>query len=299
MTLDTTHRPTQQFREYLEGEVVRRFRRERTFQRVRGLAVVIASLTVGATAGLASAQIREGAQRDSLLQSATADLSLAAMRLELARAQHADVSAKVKTGVLGAPSLAAADAELRRMEAAAMRARLNVEEIRATALPPRDDLNAPLAGARDFVGERIQLELAVAQQRLTAAEEALAEADRRVRVGAGSDVAVPEAQLGVARARAALGVLAEQRTLRKEFVERGTPADELARRLQRQQLRLDAMVAEKAVSVARERLALITRQRAVGVASELERLKAEVDLREREAELMAIARQLRALGRSS
>jgi hypothetical protein len=295
MTTDTAHRPSPQFRDYLEGEVIRGFRRERGFQRLRRLAVVIASLTVGATAGLASAQIREGAQRDSLLESATADMSLAATRLELARAQHADVSKKVKLGILGTASLAAADAELRHMEAAAARARLNMEEIRATSMPPRDDLNAPLVGARDFVTERIQLDLAVAQRRLTATEEALAEADRRARVGAGSDLARFDAELEVARARAALGVLAEQRKLRKEFVEQGTPAEQLARRLQHQQLRLDAMVAGTAVEVARQRLELIRKQRAVGVVGELEQLKAEVELKEREAELASLARRLKQL----
>lgn len=299
MTTDTTHRPTPQFRDYLEAEVIRRLRRERTFQRLRGLAVVIASLAVGATAGLASAQIREDAQRDSLLQSAMADMSLAATRLELARAQLADVSRKVDVGVLGGSSLASAEAELRQMEASAARARLNVEEIRATSMPPRDDLNAPLVGARDFVTERIQLDLAAAQRRLTAVEEELAEADRRARVGAGSDLARLDAELAVTRARAALGVLAEQRTLRKEFLERGTPAERLARRLRQQQLRLDAMVAETAVKVARERLELIRKQRAVGLVGELDQLKAEVELKEREAELASIARQLRALGGAS
>ena len=121
MTVDTLHDPTPEFREYLEGEVVRGFRRERTGQRLRRLAVVVASLAVGVTAGLAPAQIREGAQRDSLLQSATADMALAATRLELARAQHTDVSNKVKVGALLSSSLSAALAELRAMEAAAMR----------------------------------------------------------------------------------------------------------------------------------------------------------------------------------
>jgi hypothetical protein len=291
--MDTLHRPAPEFREYLEGEIVRGFRRQRTAQRLRGLAVVVVSLAVGATAGLAPAQIREGAQRDSLLQSARADLALAATRLELARAQLADVSNKVKVGVLGSSSLSAAEAELRTMEAAAMQARLDVEEIRATAIPPRDDLNAPLVGARDFVSERIRLELAVAQWRLTAREEALAEADRRLRVGAGTELARLDAELDVMRARAGLGVAAERQKLRKEFVAHATPAEQLASRLQHQQLRFDAMVAEAALKVARQRVELMTRQRSAGVVGEVEELKARLELRERELELASIARRLK------
>jgi hypothetical protein len=298
MSTETMHRPTPEFRDYLEGELSRVYRRNRTFRRYRGLAVVVASLAIGTSAGLASAQIRESAQRDSLLDAANADLALVAMRLELARAQVADVTAKVKVGALSSASAAAAQAELRRMEAMAMRATLNVAEIRATAQAPRDDLNAPLVNGRDFVTERLQLDLFTAQRGLTAAEETQAEVQRRVRVGAETELAVLDADLDLVRSRAALGVLAERRRLRKRFVEQGTPGDELARRMQQSQVRFDAMVAQEAVRVARARLAQVTKQRAVGMASELDQLRAELVVKERETELILLGRQLREMARA-
>ena len=298
MSTETMHRPTPEFRDYLEGELSRVYRRNRTFRRYRGVAIVFAWLAIGMSAGLASAQIREGAQRDSLLEAANADLALVSMRLELARAQLADVTAKVNVGVLGAVSSAAARSELRRMEAAAMRAKLNVDEIRATAQSPRDDLNAPLVNGRDFVTERLQLDLFTAQQGMTAAEEALAEVRRRIRVGAETELAGLDADLEVVRSRAALGVLAERRRLRTLYVEQGTPADELARRMQQSQVRFDAMVAQEAVRVARARLSHVTKQRAIGMASELDQLRAELLVKERETELMLLGRQLREIARA-
>ena len=298
MSTETMHRPTPEFRDYLEGELSRVYRRSRTFRRYRGIAVVVASLAIGTSAGLASAQIRESAQRDSLLDAANADLALVAMRLELARAQVADVTAKVKVGALSSASAAAAQAELRRMEAMAMRATLNVAEIRATAQAPRDDLNAPLVNGRDFVTERLQLDLFTAQRGLTAAEETQAEVQRRVRVGAETELAVLDADLDLVRSRAALGVLAERRRLRKRFVEQGTPGDELARRMQQSQVRFDALVAQEAVRVARARLAQVTKQRAVGMASELDQLRAELVVKERETELILLGRQLREMARA-
>lgn len=222
-------------------------------------------------------------------------MGLAALRLELARAGLADVSAKVKVGLLHASALAPAEAEVRSMEAQAMRSRLNVEEIRTTARPPRDELNAPLVGARDYVIERLQLDLMIAQQRLTAAEEARTETARRARVGAGTDLERLDADVAVARATGALATLAERRKLRREFVERGTPGDQLTRRLHQTQLRHDAFIAQQALGAARQRLELIRAQRAVGAATELDQLRAEVELREREAELAHLARQLRTL----
>lgn len=293
MTTDIMHQPTPEFRDYLEGEITHAFRRERSFSRIRSFAVVAACLAAGTTAGLASAQIREGAQRDSLLEVALSDLQLAGLRLELARSLHAYVSEKVKVGATGPATVAKAESELRTMEAAAARAKLNVDEIRATSLPARDDLNAPLAGTRDFVTERLQLDLFVAQQRLTAAEQAQAEIERQVRVGTVGELATLDAVMEVMRSRSALGTLAERRTLRKEFIVKGTPVDDLMRRFQLARVRLEAYVAQEAMKVSSQRLDGVRKQRAVGMAAELDVLRAEVELKEREAELRLLVQQMR------
>lgn len=287
------HAPTPEFRDYLEADVVRRFRRDRAFARYRGFAVVLSALAIGVTAGLAPAQIREGAQRDSLLESATAELQLVALRQQLAHSQLADVTKKVQAGAFAPDALAAAQADARRMDAAAMRAQLNVEEIRATALPPRDDLNAPLVNGRDFVSQRIMTEMVDAEQRLRAAEATREEARRRAAVGASTELPVLDAELEVVRAQAALGVLVRRQALRKEFLDRGTSGDVLQRRLHEEQMRLEAMVAQHAVKAAKARVVLVARQRAVGAAGELEQLRAELQLKEAETELMLLARQLR------
>ena len=299
MTTEIRYQPTPEFRDFLEDEIVREYRRDRSFARLRFAAILLGTLAAGTTAGLASAQIREIAQRDSLLESAQSDLALLALRLELARARVADVQSKFKVGVVGQASLATAESELRQMEALAALEKLDVDEIRASSLPPRDDLNAPLAGTRDFVTERLQLRLFVAQQRLTAAEAAQVEADRQFRVGMASELSLQDAGLEVTRARAALGTLAERRRLRKEFLDQGTPAEQLTRRFQQAQVRFDAMVAQEAVTVLRRRVQSLENQRAVGSASELDVLRAQVELREREIELQSLARQLRELSKPS
>jgi hypothetical protein len=260
--------------------------------------VVLAAVALGSTGGLAAAQLRDGARRDSLLAAATADLAMAAVRLDLARAVAEDVGAKVRTGVLAPGSLVAAEAELRAMEAQAARAQSRVDEIRLSSQPPRDELNAPLVNGRDFVLERIRLDLFDAQQRLTAAERAREEAARRVRIGAEGALSLLEAELDVARARAALGAGAERQSLRREFLEKGTAGDQLVRRLRQAQLRLDAHVAQHAVRLAEERLALARRQHAAGVVEQIEVLKAELEMRERQLELQLLARELQQIGRA-
>jgi len=298
MTDDTRHHPTPEFRDYLEGEVARTFRRERARRRLRTAALVVVSAALGSSGGLAAAQIRDAPRRDSLLAAATAEAGLVALRLDLARAAAADVATKVKVGVLAPASLAAVEADLRAVEAQAMRARLNVDEIRASSQPPRDELNAPLVDGRDFVLERIRLDLLGAQQRLSAAERTLEEATRRARVGAETELSRLEAELTVARARAALGALAQRQSLRREFLEKGTAGEQLVRRLRKAELRLDAQVAQQAVRLASERLDLVRKQQAVGRVDQIEVLKAELELRERQLELQLLARQLQQIGRT-
>ena len=302
MTDDTMHRPTQAFRDQLERTVLHTLQLEqelddrRRVTRTRWMrtaAVVMVSVAIGASAGVASGQIRDAARRDSLLEMARADASLVALRLNLARERLADVKRKYDVGAADATLLADADAELRAMEAQAMRARYNIEEITATAQPPRDDLNAPLVGSRDFVKDRIMLELVAAQQRLTAAESAYSEAERRSRVGAASDMAPLEAGIEVARARAAMAVLAQRLTLRKEFVERGTPAEQLASRLASAQLQQDFVVAQQELTLARERASRVERQRALGIATDFDTVKAKLELQQRELELQQLALRLK------
>lgn len=296
---DVNHFPSAEFRDYLEDEVVRTFRRDRRSRTFRALGVVLLCLTPGSSAGIAAAQIRDGARRDSLLQAAMAELSLAALRLDLARTVAADVSGKVASGLLSPVAASDAEADLRAAEAQAMHAKANVDEIRASWQPPRNELNAPLVGDRDFVLERVRYDLLGAQQRLTAAERALDEMTRRVRIGVESEPARLTTELEVARARAALGVLAERQRLRLEWVERQTPVEQLVRRLRQAELRFDAMVADKALELARQRFAMVRQQQAAGLVEPVEVLKAELEVREREIELEQIARQLQQIGESS
>ena len=297
MTTDMMLQPTPEFRDYLEGEIAREFRRHRSFTRLRLTAVLLGVLAAGTTAGLASAQIRQGAQRDSLLETAQSDLFLAGARLEMAKVALAHASSQFKVGAAGSSVVADAESELRQMEALAARSKLNVDEIRASSMPPRDDLNAPLVGGRDFVTERVQIDMFLAQQRLTAAEQAQAESERRFRAGMASEFLLLEAGLKVTRERAALGTLAERRTLRKEFIDKGTGGEQLNRRFQQAQVRFDAHVAQETMNVLRQRLDAVRKMHAVGSASELELLRAEYELKEKEYELQQLVRQLRELSK--
>jgi hypothetical protein len=298
MTEDILYRPTPEFRDYLEHEVVAEFRRVGSLRWLRVAAAILVCVAIGTTGGLASAQMRDAARRDSLLDAKNADAAIVAMRLDLARARLADLSSKARAGAVSAESVGAAEAELRRLEAEAFRVHLDIEEIRRASQPSRDDLNAPLVDGKDYVLERIRVDLDLAQRRLAAAEQSHLAVEKQVQVGAASDIARIESALAVARARGDLVVAAERQTLRREFLERGTPGDLLVLRQQRAQLRQDLIIAHQALALARERAALLKRQASVGAIEQIEALKAEVDARVRELEVVQLGSRLQAIDRA-
>jgi hypothetical protein len=295
------HAPRAEFRARLEAEVMREYRRNvlaRTTTRrrawLRAAAIVFVSIGIGTTAGLASAQIAKSDERDSLLASARADAMLATMRRDLARAQADDVEKKVRLGIEGEQAQLRANAELRVMEMQLGRVGLNIEEINASGHAPRDDLNAPVIGGRDFVKRRIEAEAAGVQQQLTASEANLALVERRVRAGAGTEIEGLTASVEVARLRAQMAMLVKKLELRAEFVAKGTAVDDLARRLDRAQLQQDLMVAQAELALARARASVVEKQRAVGVVDEAALLRAQLDVTERQLQLTRLVARLRA-----
>ena len=302
MTPTNFQRPTDEFRENLEWEVLRRHRRNaRVHARrpassprlAKAAAAVIVSATIGATAGFASAQIVQNSARDSLLAAARAEAMLAKTRFDIAKAEADDVSVKVRSGAADQESLAAASADLRDMEAARNAAGLNIEEIGASGQAPRDDLGAPLVAGRDYVKQRILLQLSATQARLNAAEATQANAERRLRAGAEDEGVVTNTRLKVIHVQGRLSVLAEQLKLRDDFLEHGTPPAQLVQRLEEAQLRADASFGQAELNAARARLARAEQMRALGTANDIDLLRAQLAVKELEVEIQRLAARLR------
>jgi hypothetical protein len=92
----------------------------------------------------------------------------------------------------------------------------------------------------------------------------------------------------VERGRAAMTVLAQRLALRKEFVERATPIEQLSARLANTELQQDIAVAQQELALARQRAAQAERQRAAGIVTEFYLVQAKLKALEREAELQQL-----------
>ena len=289
------HTPTAEFRDFLESEVVREYRRNRTFRRLRAAAVIIVSAGIGMSATLASAQVRGNAQKDSVLEAANSEAMLAAMRYNLAKTQHADEQKRVAAGADATSALAESELQLAVAEQQVARTILNVREIQASGLPPRDDLNAPLVKGEDFVKQRLTAQAMLADKRLRAAERKADEIKRRVAVGAAEESQAATADLDFVRARGELAILAERLRARAEFLEKGTPVQDLARRIERVEVQQSIVAAQQALRAAQAAVTLLERRRAVGAAQEVEVLRARLAVAEQQVELERLSKRLQQL----
>jgi outer membrane protein TolC len=292
-TLDM-HRPTAEFRDFLEGEVIREYRHRRTFRRLRAAAVILVSVGVGMSATLASAQVRESSAKDSLLAAAQADAALVSMRLNLARLELEEERKQVSVGARPAGRLPS-EGMVKYLEASAAVVALNMAEIEKTAQSPRDELNAPLVSGRDFVKERMQIELMLAQDRLSLAEQKLEDATRRVRVGAATELESADYETSALGRRGEMAVLAEKLKARQEFLDKGTDVRELTRRIERTEVQQAIQVAQRELVNARARKSLVEQRQKVGAATKLEVLQAEMSVVIRDLEIHSLARRLKEL----
>jgi hypothetical protein len=304
MTHDTEpHTPTPEFRAGLEAEVLRAFHREQRAaatrfwnrSRVRTLARVAAVLVIGMAVGAAPAQVQDARQRDSLITSALAEERLASLRYMLAREDYERAVKRVDVGLASRASLATAEADLRAAETQVRAIQLNIEEIRATSAPPRDDLAAPAISGRDFVKERLQLEAARAQRAFEAARAAAEESARRRELGLEAPVPELEAEVALATARSRLALLAGKLRLRERFVQTRTAAAEMERELRTLELEQDLMLAQRRAQLASARLRLVRDAIEKGTSSRADLLRAELETLEQMSEIEKIETQLRAL----
>jgi outer membrane protein TolC len=279
------HEPDPWFRDYLEGQLRGELRRGRRIRQIRQFAIVFVSLIAGSSVGVASAQIRRNTQRDSVLEAAQVHAGIDETRLSVARAELALVQKKFDTGIVGRDAVTEAYAQLRSAEVDLEIDALNIEEIRATKLPPRDDLNAPVVGGRDFVKLRLQLRMMVLQQRLDAAQEQAKEQQRRLNAGAVDRLAVLESQAVLQKAQADLTLIARKIELRDQYVTKQTTFEALSRTINDLELRNEYQVAAQGLQLASERLDLMQKRRAAGAAQDVDVLRAELEVRERQIEV--------------
>lgn len=300
-----SHEPSAEFRAHLEWQIETAMRRESRLAEpvtasapsgwLRTAVIVLVALAIGGAAGIASERVQDAKMRDQLIENAKSELALMQMRVEMARGEYQDARRRFEMGAADNDAVARAERQLRAMESALNRLKLNIEETERTSAPPRDELNAPLVSDRDFVRDRLKLELATAQQELAAAEEGVAKAKARFHAGLVPPAALLQADSHLALAKHHMQELRLRLEVRQKFLQDQMNVEELTASMRRAQLSLDAELTKEQLEAAKRRFADVRRQVEVGVGTQLDLKRIEIEILELEVKLKNIQQQLAAI----
>jgi hypothetical protein len=303
-----SHEPNPEFRAHLEWQIETALRRGSRFadpvasgggslRRLRTAIVVAVALAVGGAAGIASERVQDVRARNELLESARAQLAVLQTRHGLAMAELNDARRRYETGAAGREELAEALRRANLAEVALERHSIDMREIEQTSMAPRDELTAPRVGSADFVGQRLKLELGIAQRQLASVETALKEARNRFEAGLTTRAALVQAEMELTAARHEMQQLHLRLELREKFLHEELQAAEVLASLRRSDLMLEAELTTERLQAAKRRLVDLRALVQIGTATPLDAKRAEVEVLELEMKLQNLQRQLKAIGK--
>ena len=289
------HEPTPEFITRLEWQVrstlSRRDRfsmptRRSTQQLVKMAALVLISVFLGA-AGVATAdQVQESRNRTMLLQQIDLEMQLAGVRLQYLRVRVAELQELHDTGTVHEEILGHALHEMRKGELHYARLQIDREEIEITGREPQQTVSAPLVGDRDFVIERLDLEIALAAREQEMAQEKLNDASRLVATGMVDNSVLQQQEVELANTLQYLTHLHKFQNLRTQFL-----AGEISGEVAEQKVKLaeaESQLNYADLEQARQGLIRIERLFEQGAVGESEIYEIRLEVLERELRLQQI-----------
>ena len=167
--MNELYNPTEGFIGDLERQLATELRRQNRFRpveksnRMRRAMQMAALVVLCMAAGVAAAKtvdhFEDTRRKALLLVRVETAVEVLQAHLSAARDVADRTRDRVKNGVSSVDELAQAEGQMKHVEHDLHRARLDLEEVHLAGQPPSDEFSAPLQGRRDFVAERLQVEL--------------------------------------------------------------------------------------------------------------------------------------------
>jgi hypothetical protein len=174
------HQPDPEYLSHLEWQVRTSLRRKDRFalpvtrsggKSGRTIALIALSAFLGAGAVVATDEVQQSRAQEVLLVRVLGQQRIAALQMEMALANLDDIQRQFDDGFIGREQRLGAELPVREAEAHLAILQLDEEEIRSSGRAPQNEISAPLVGGRDFVTERLLVQVAAAQERLSTVEE--------------------------------------------------------------------------------------------------------------------------------
>jgi hypothetical protein len=298
----TSHEPTPEFTRFLEWQVTTAVRRQTRFAepprpayvKYFGMAaLVVVSILIGAGGVTAAGRIQTNEQTRTLLSQQAGEVLLAQIQVSIAEKAVEMVKRQTEVGAASQDDLAMAQRILLQATVDLKRASLNSEEIGASGKPAQDGLAAPLVGRRDFVTERLQLDQQISAAAVRYATEKQKTMKTRFEVGLAGELEVAEAQSKLTRAIIEARETNSLIDMRRQFLAGKIKPAEITHARLMSATYAQLSIAESDLVVATKRFAVLEKRAAVGTATEVEVLKAKLEMLSKQNDVAQLKARIR------
>ena len=291
------HEPSKEFIDKLEWKIGAEVRRRNRHARVPPwmpqsgrtavlalTGIVLISMAFGAAGVAAAYQVQTNQRRGDLISGLGQRAEVARQVLKFATDTQTNMERRLSLGqgnqndVLEArEKVAAAEAQVKSLES-------QIEEVRITGREASNEISAPIVKGRDFVSERLQIQMAVPQAVLEFERLRLRNLERSFSVGAGSPLEAGEARSRVSEVDAGVEAFRKKLEIRQQFLARKIDAATAELRV----LEAEADQREKAlapkIELARKESQNADAKVRIGAASSMDQAEAAMRLEELEME---------------
>ncbi len=261
--------------------------------------LILVSMGAGAAAVAAAYEVQSNQGRDQLASAYRQRADLARQRLELATSEQKAAEARFNVGMSDVKTVLDKGVAVVTAQAEVNIVQLQLEEIQLSGREPRAELWAPKVSGRDFVTERLRIEMSVPEKTLEVGRKVALDVATRVEIGTLAPMDLEQARTLVQGVESSLKALQRKQAIRQQFVSGRIQAVETELLALEVEAELRTTSLGPQIALAAKEVQRLAQRAEAGVSSlvevaeaKLRRMELETELSKAELDLALIRRRL-------
>lgn len=300
-----TYEPDGRFVERLEWQLASEYRRTNRLKpssgkvavsrRMVAVALLVGVLTTGVAVIKAAEYIKDSWRKGLEIARVGTEVQLKKAHLESTREMAARAENLASVGAIREEESQVLKLGVEKATLDLERSLLNLDEVKASGVAPRDELYAPVLGGRDFVSERLKIQIKDVERDLELLRSRLDQFKQRVEVGVASGGDLDQIQAEIAGRKAMIDETRKRLDLRKRYVAGEITAQDVEigdrmavaeKNLHQAQTRVDSLMKQLERSQAQEALGMISPRETSQLRYALDAAQAELKLAALEVDVL-------------
>lgn len=300
-----TYEPDGRFVERLEWQLASEYRRTNCLKpssgkvavsrRMVAVALLVGVLTTGVAVIKAAEYIKDSWRKGLEIARVGTEVQLKKAHLESTREMAARAENLASVGAIREEESQVLKLGVEKATLDLERSLLNLDEVKASGVAPRDELYAPVLGGRDFVSERLKIQIKDVERDLELLRSRLDQFKQRVEVGVASGGDLDQIQAEIAGRKAMIDETRKRLDLRKRYVAGEITAQDVEigdrmavaeKNLHQAQTRVDSLMKQLERSQAQEALGMISPRETSQLRYALDAAQAELKLAALEVDVL-------------